>query len=587
MTNPLQIKTRITVIKEKMKTILRNLSRSYESGDIKSPSELQHRVYKELQEFYDSIGKNTFKPVKAWGPPYSADHNGMIKQMRDDFMTLYAEVILMTSDLANNYEQVELERQSFLARLTKVDSLIKSIDGNIREADYTVVFRDNFVDYDQFQTGGTNLTPANLSADEGLLTLAKLESETFNEYATVTIIDGNGFPGNTHMVRAGDGTLKFDGQENMHINLADVLDGNGDTWFEYELFELTNSTRKTTLGMDYEYKEGMQWATVGGDLRCVMKIEFGKPKIMNWLSVSPFVPSDKGSIPALIEKIIVTDDKGSVSSMAFSEEFDSTKGYLFPRQSCKSIVLYLNQKIAYETMVGHFFFKQINTGDIVVMNKDNEQEGLRVHGPVTSVKNLGVAYDTGSQEILYPVVAYGERILDEDAKKSELFSVPATPTNVHAGLEQVSAHRYVIGMRDINMASYTFDKESEYVSTPFVSATPLSSIELDVNADIPAIFDADTDWLEYYVSTDDGQNWHPIFPRNIYRSEAKTKYLFNSGVPKEGRVDEVGYIESLTDIYQVQLRIVLRRPEDVKDAQFYTPIVYGYELHVTTAEELI
>lgn len=587
MANPLQIKNRITVIKEKMKTILRDLGRAYEAGQIKSPAELQHRVYQQLQEFYDSIGKNTFKPIKAWGPPYSADHNLMIQRMLDDFSTLYSEVILMTNDLANNYEQVELERQSFLARLTKIDGLVKNIDGNIKEADYTVVFRDNFVDYDRFLTGGTTLTPANLSADEGLLTLAKVDGEVFNEYATITIVEGNGFPGNTHIVRSVSGSLKFDGQEKMHINMADILDGNSDTWFEYEMFELTDSTRQTTQGMDFEYREAIEWATVGGDLRCVMKIDFAKPKTMNWFSISPFIPSDKGATPAVIEKIIVTDDKGSISSMAFGESFDSTKGYLFPRQSCKTIMIYLSQNVAYETMIGHFFFKQVNTADIAVMNQKNEQEGIRIHGPVTSVKNLGVTYDTGSREILYPVASYGDTIKDEDAKKNELFSIPATPTNVHAGLEQVSAYRYVIGLRDVNLASYTFDKESEYVSTPFISATPLTGVELDVDVDIPTIFDAATDWVEYYISIDEGQNWHPIFPRNVYRSQAKTKYLFNSGVPKEGRVDEIGYLESLTDIYQIQLKIVLRRPETIKDAQFYTPIVYGYELHVTTAEELV
>lgn len=588
MANPLQIKTRIEVVKERMASILRKLATEYNSGVIKSPAELHHRVYRELEAFYNSIGKNTFKPIKAWGPPYSDDHNTMVRQLRDDFLTLYQEVIYMTDDLKKNFEQVELERQSFLARLSKIESLVKNIDLNIREADYTVVFRDNFVDYEHYRKDATELPAANLSADEGLLTLARVDSERFNEYATITIIEGNGFPGNTHIVRSVGDTLKFEGQEELHINLADILDGNTDTWFEYELFELTDRTRQITQGMDFEYKEAIEWITSEREgLRCVFQIDLPKPKTMNWLSLSPFIPSDKGSSPAIIEKIMVTDEKGNVSSMGFGESFDGSKGYLFPRQKCRTITIYLRQPVAYETTVGHFYFKQVNKNDVTAISQRTEQDGIRIHGPVPSVKNLGVTYDTGKQQILYPVAAYGDKIKDEDEKKRNLFDIPATPSNVQAGLEQVSAYRYVIGLRDVLLASYMFEPESEYVSEPFYSSTPIKAIELDVDVDIPAQFPQDQDWLEYYISVDDGQNWHRIYPRNVYKAQAKTKYLFNSGMQKSGRIDEIGYIESLTEIHQVQLKIILKRPEDIKDAEYYTPIVYGYELHALTAEELI
>lgn len=587
MANTLQTKTRLTAVKERMNEILRTLSYDYDNGKIKSPAELHHRIYQELQAFYASIGKSTLLPIQAWGPPYSADHNLMVQQTYNDFRSLYREVDLMTKDLAENFEQVELERQSFNDRLARVESLMKGVEGNIREADYAIVFREDFTDYDHLKKEGIKGTPASISTNEGLMTLVRTDEEIYNEYATITVAEGTGLPGNTHIVRSVNGTLKFDGQEHMHIDVADILDRNSDTWFEYEAIELTDAARKKTLGMDFEYREAIHWAIVSPGVRLVLRIDFNKAKVINWLSLVPFIPSDRGATAATIEKIVISDEKGGIVTAGVGDAFDATKGYMFDQQQCQTILLYLTQKTGYETNVGHFYFKQANTERIAIMDAAQDDGGARVHGPVPSITNLGVSYDTGTQKIGYPVQRSGDRVADQLGKKNALFSVPATPTNVFAGLEQVGAYRYMIGLRDITMAMYTFGVESEYVSLPFEASTPFTSIELDVDADIPSRFDAGSDWIEYFVSIDEGQNWNPIYPRNIYRSQAITKYLINSSTPKESRIDEVGYLDSPTEVYSVQVRIVLRRPEGTPNAEYYTPILYGYELYVNTQEELI
>lgn len=585
MANPLQIKNRIAVIKSKMTAILRQIAKDYDAGLIRSDAELQHRIFQELNKFYQSIGKSTFEPIYAWGPPYSKDHNQMMTQIQDDLLTLYSEVIYMTKDLMGNFEQVELERQSFDSRLKKLEDTLKGIGLNLSEPDRKLIFRDYFVDQDQYAPDMVKGTPAQLSAEEGLLTLARVDDETYNDYASITIVEGNGFPGNTHVVRSVGSSLKYDGQEGLHISLSDILDGNADTWFEYEIIELTEQAEALTEGKGFEYSEAIDWITKGTDpLRLVVKIELDKAKTMNWLSLSPFVPSDKGSTPPVIEKIVISDDKGTIHTAGEQETFNSQKGYLFPRQKCKTITMYLRQDTGYETTVGHVFYKQINKESMNIVSSEIK-DGIRVHGPAVSIQNLGITYDTGLQQIVYPIQKFGDTIVGEEEKKQNLFNIPVVSQNLHAGLEQVPARRYVIGLRDASLASYSFEMESEYVSKPFYSTTPLKEIELEIDTDIPAIFPQDQEWLEYYISVDSGRNWNPIHPRNTYRSAAITKYIINSSTPKEVRTEEIGYIESLTEVHQVQLKILLKRPEGITDASYYTPIVYGYELHALAAEE--
>ena len=587
MANELIIRKRMKIVQEKMKAIIREIKKDYEQGKIKSPVELQHRISVDLQKFYDSIGESTLEVVKAWGPPYSSDHNKMIQQIYNDIRTLYEEIQNMTNDLKESFEQVELERKSFEKRITEAENIVKGVSLNINESQSKVIFRDHFVDLEHYDKEAVKMPAAYLSTNERLLTLARLESEEFNEYASITIVDGNGLPGNTHVVRSTGNSLKFDGEDGLHINLADILDRNMDTWFEYECFEINDKVRQKIEGKGLGYKEPVEWVrTMSDGLYLTIQIELSKGKNINWLSITPFIPYDKGASPCIFEEIEVSDGKGTLHKLAKNEPFDSAKGFLFPKLRCKTIKITLRQRFSYEIDVGHFFFKQLSKDDLTIMDSKVEQEGVLVHGEYPSITNLGVTYDTGKCQIVYPTYQFGDKIKDEERRKNELFHPSSTAPNIYVGVEQIPAQRYIIGIRDSVIASYQFTPVSEYVSKPFVSQNPIKEIELDVNYDIPEQFPKDQEWVEFYISVDKGQEWHRIYPRNIYQQSAITKYLFNSGTPKEARTTEVGYIDSLTPIHEVQFRIILKRPEGIEDASYYTPVIYGYELHAITQGEI-
>jgi hypothetical protein len=589
MANDLLIKKRIEVVKNRMLQILRQLANDYERGTIKSPAELQHRVYRELNNFYESIGTPTFKQIKAWGPPYSADHNKMLQQVLTDINTMYEEIVHLTDDLSSNFEQVEMERQSFSKRIIDIETLLGQVRSAFTGRTDVTIFREDFTNVDRYNQDAVNGTPAYLSTDDQLLTLNRTDGELFNAFATVTIIKGDGMPGNTHIVRSSADTLRFDGEEEMHLNMAHILDNNADTWFEYETFELTQQAIDTTGGKDFRYNEPIKWIQTDlKEMRCVIQIDLPKAKVMNWISITPYIPSDRGALPAIIEKIVVSDEKGTYKGMGFEERFSTGKAFIFPRQLCKTITVYLRQDVAYETQVGHMYFMEVNKEEVSVMDKDRQFDGVRVYSPsLPSVENIGVTYDTGTKEIVYPITKYGDTINNEDVKKKNLFVVPATSDRVLAGVEQVPAYRYVIGMRDAELASYQFGAVSQYVSQPYISSTPISQIELDTKYEVPITFPQDEDWVTFYISIDNGSKWYPIYPKNLPRLDVKTCYRFNSGTPKEGRLEEVEYIEAPTDVYEVIVRIDLKRPFDIVDADYYTPVIYNYELQAITAEEVV
>lgn len=581
MANDLQIKRRLDVVKNKMTELLRHLASQMEQGVIKSPSELQQRVYHDLQAFYESIGKSSFKQTKAWGAPYSSDHNDMTAQILEDLFTLYAEINNMTEDIKANYEQVELERQSFTKRIDEIQSLVKNVSMKIQEDLDLIIFRDDFSTIDHYKKEGVIGIPAYLSSDERLLTLNRLQGEEFSEYANATIIKGDGLPGNTHVIHSIGDSLKFDGEEEMHINLAHILDNNSDTWFEYEIFEITEQTERITEGKDFRYREAIDWVKKDiREMRCVIRIELPKARNMNWISFSPYIPSDRGALPATIEKIVVSDEKGDMKGMGFEESFDSGQAYIFPKQNCKTITIYLRQDTAYPVMVGHTYFKEINQEDTSIFDKEQLHSGIRVHGVNPSIENLGVSYDSRKTEIIYPIYKFDDTIENENTKKLNLFTAPEISSigqRVLSGIEQVQAYRYMIGLRDIQLASYQFSKNSQYVSHIYHSPRPIQEVSLDAIIEVPDVF-GEGDWVQFFISVNEGRSWHEIHMKDIYRQGVKTKYLFNAKTPKEGRLEEVGYIETADEVLQIQLKIEMTRPPDMEDSNFYTPVVYEYEL---------
>lgn len=582
MANLLQLINKSKIIEEKAKTIAGDLMSQFKHGEIKTKTELLYKTFITMKKFYDSIGEPSMVVRYASGAPSSADYNSTMKEIYNDISGILVEGEALTSAISDSYNQVEIDRQSLENQLHMLEKKLEKAEFKLNNVLNGEVFIDSFINMNYMDSGSCKLTAAAINTNYKYMSLATQEAKVVNESASVEILnDSNGFPGNTHQVNVINNEVKFLGEEGVHLNLADILDSNSDTWFEYEIYKISDETLFQTLNIGFNYHEGIKWTTDDNKLTLAIRVSFNKPELINVFSVSPFIAPDKDAVPAIITDIIISDGKGTVRNLIGGvETFSQDKVYSFPKQYCKTATIVIQQDLSYSTTAGHLYYKELNNENIDYFKINEVKFNQRVDGDLPSVENLGIIYDDQKQTYIQPKFSYGQTIDNEADIKDNLFNVPKDTGNKKAYLETIEANRYHIGIRDISLANYSYEPESEYVSTEFKTENPITEVSLLSDEFIPEQFDANVDWITYDFSIDDGKQWSPIIPTGTFKNEGYTYYLINSGVPAELRRNDIGYIEVADDIYSVKLRITLKRPTDITDSEYYSPIVYEYKLKV-------
>ena len=573
--NLMLIKNKTTLLEDKARQILKALK----TDVFQSETEMFSYFFSSLQDFYTNLGKPSMQVRPAWGPPMSDSYNQTMHEVLTDITSIFSESQALTTALGDLYEQVTLDRSSLSNQLKELEDKLNLINLKLNQKLHEVSFRDSFINQDHYDTDMVATIPAKLHIGVGILSLNTLESDEMTS-ATIRILNSsNGFPGDTHQVRSLSGATKFYGEDNLHLNLAEILDGNSDTWFEYELFNVAESIRMNLAGYGFTYDEGVSWIkTNTKPLTLDLEIELPVAKTLNFLSLSPYLPSQKGVIPDYIKRLVVTDGKGLTKELTVNDRFNDDKIYMFSQMKTKKILITLEQSMSYSTQVGHLFFKELPVTSTNYLEKDKPQDGKRVDGPKPSVTNLGFKYDPSSHTLIQPVAESGHTVDNTNKIINALFTKPEV-RDVQAGIETIDAWRYQIGLRETLAANYRFDQTSDYVSVSYTYVNPITSLQLVVKDEVPKEFPTG-DYINYFISIDEGQVWYPIAPMNRSGS-GKTMYLINSNMPVDGRLDYNGYIDTKEPVTKVRLKISLSRPTNLKDSDYYSPIVYDYELKCT------
>ena len=585
MSNSFRIRNHSHLIKEKVTKQLAAIRHNYMHGRIGSEVEYKYLLRLALRDIYASIGKPSMRVRPATGLPVSKAYNDTMREVHEDLSSVFAEADMLSQALHHSFEQMEIDRQALNNRLKHVEDRLRISFALQQPVDKTY-FRDSFINQDFCDFEMVDGERASVNPREAALTLSKTDSDEFKDDVRVTILNSsNGFPGNTHQVRAVGGILKFAGEENAHLDLNNMIDGNTDTWFEYEIYDISDAARQETSGYGFEYDEGISWLRQDDQpLRLDLQIELTEAKTLNWLSLVPFIPADKGATPPLITKLVIDDGKGNRQVINSGvETFGDEKIYMFSRQKCKFIHISLEQPTGYETWLGHIYFKEIQ-GEQLSFFEVAQHEGKRIDGPSPSVELLGLKYDPNTKSANQPVMRGQYQPPSQMAIVNGLFTPPQTASNVQANIEALSAWRYHIGLKDITSANYRFAVESTYISHPFRCIHPISEIELIVNEHTPVEF-GDGAWVKYFISVDDGQSWSRITPLHNKEPDATYKYLINAGIPSEIRQANTGYIETLEPVREVRIKIEMVRPTDIVDAEYYSPIVKEYTLAITELKE--
>lgn len=615
---------------------------AFEDGTIKTQTQLIQNVFRSFEDFFTSVGKPSMIPRYAPedGPPWSEDYNDMMDEIKEDLEILFEEIDsigqALYTDFNHNMVQQDLLTQKFEEVVDKMKDLelySGVVEGSVEFA------RDDFLNKDKIDYDRISGTP--LEVTNGSVSLPMSIRENISPESKVTIVIGNsekgnyalgtesnGFPGNnTEIHTTTDGVLTsqnyaptFIGDESNHGNYAVVLDGSPNTWFEYEKANVRDHDKTKVaknIGWDYRVYENttIQWAEdpYNGVLKLHMQIILPEEKMINQINCNMYTPPNYGAKTAIVKDILVSDGKTPPQSVLPVNKQDTDYNFNFEPKNAKVVSVLFEQPYKYMTDIGHIYYDQkseTQDADEYAMDAVSQQNRntVRTEGPIISLQDLGldVSVSDTNIDVKYPLL---DGTFSDDKSMSVIISELThgiQTENVDIGIEKFEGWRWAIGIRDIEIYSCEYETEGELISKPFYFNNPIEKISLDVDELIPEPLTQDTDtkydYLQYFISIDDGGQWYPITPmaHQIISEDQPPKIytvqtIQNDDQQLEGKS---GYIESETPVYSVRLKVVATRPEDntveetddsddteTQSMNQISPILNSYSLEVMTTGE--
>lgn len=616
----------------------------FEDGSIKTDALLIQSVFNSFQEFFTSMGKPNMVPRYAPedGPPWSEDYNSMINEIRQDLELLFQEVDILGrslyTDFNHNMVQHEILMSQYQSVLDKMRDLEIFSGMNGSGVDFG---RDDFLSKDKIDFARIAGTP--LEIVDGAVTLPQVSRINVAEQASITIVTGNrqqnkfilgtesnGFPGNnTEIHSVTDDVLTnrnyiptFLGEEDNHGNYSTVLDGNPNTWFEYEKVNVREQDKirgAKNLGWNYQVHENqtISWAEDPDDgiLKLHMQIVLKEEEIINQINCNMYTPPNYGAKTAVVKNILVSGSSiGTPVSVMPRDKKDDQYNFHFPPVKAKVIDITFEQRQKYITDIGHIFYEkkmqaEDNTDYAMDMATRKYQYAPRIDGPLVSLEDLGISVKVSNSDVNadYPqLTSSSEQVTNIGETINRLLNNVDLET-MDMGVEKFEGFRWCIGIRDIEIFSCEYAEEGELVTYPFYFENPLDKISLNVNENLPTALTGNEslkyEWLKYYVSIDDGAQWHPITPmshQSVSEDQPPKIYTVHTIETSEQRLnDKASYLESEYPVYSLRLKIIGRRPSDyttegfmLKDGAGVTesfvqssPIVSSYMLDILTKTE--
>lgn len=596
MSNLLQYANKTAVIDQMTASIVSELFSQYQTGAIQTETELFYRVKLELERFYERLHKPSFQFRPATSTPVSADYNEMIGEAIRDLGCLITDCQALGNSLNNSFTEAEISRQLFNSELKYInqkikdmnDKIVQNIDGSL------VLYTESFNDLEQTENVSSS-SAADVNRKDGVLTLKPIGQAHFENEAKVEILPtSNGIPGNTHLADIINGRITFDGNKDPHLDLKTLLDGNEDTWFEYEAIQVSDEVIESCGNYGFHYQEGLPWIMSDDVLKLNLRVHLNAISVCNWISLAPFISEVKGVKPAQLVRCLITDGGSQVQVIEKPYLFDDNIVLIFKPQPVAYIDLEFEQDKAYQVHVGHQYYLKTSKTNVGFYDTPSIRESYRVEGPMPTVQAVGIQYDPKTRQFIQPNSEHKNPFLSQEEKiKQELFEPKVDLKNAKSQMELIPAKRFSIGIRQISIAHYRFDESGEYISIPYQTSKPIRTVTLEADELIPSDFhsylkagEKQSKWIQYAVSIDDGVTWHDIYPKHR-AYDGPCQFGINHGdisryIKHNTTGERVRTITSFATVKNVKLRIRLSKP---MDDEFQTPIVYQYKLKITTGDD--
>ncbi|MBA4293738.1 hypothetical protein C0431_12320 [bacterium] len=511
--------------------------------------------------------------------------------------------------------------------LVKVKSMMAAIQNLYTDAEAIIDAKNRIRTSSEFFLSDQNIdydriSGAPLQIRGGSVALPYAEEPVvLNGKARVTIVPGtytdgygilgtesNGFPGNNHEVRknaaqglsvgAGRNGLTFAGESERFADLSAILDGDSETWFEYERVSIRPTEQSILakgMGLDYGVTDGkrISYLDQGDDLKLSILITLDSPLWLNEVDIRPYVPTNYGARAAKVIDILVSKEYEPPASVLSKRPVAGETVFRFKPVFATSIVIKLGQDAAYPTDLGHIVYEVVKESEGQRLTIDSSdgllapKEPIQVEGPPISVKDMGYLVEEGSDglTVKYGVQGMGQTNAKNMGETIRRLEDRVNPKERRLSLKRIEGTRKVIGVRDVILKESLYLDKGELVTKPIHFDEPLERITLEADA-TPERNEAGVE-IKYHVSVDDGLHWHEIQPFNSELGRAPKVYrIINDDAET---TTEVPVIRTNRPVYEVRFKMTMERvgvsgqsgPRYVPD----TPQIFMYSMRAETKEK--
>jgi hypothetical protein len=148
--------------------------------------------------------------------------------------------------------------------------------------------------------------------------------------------------------------------------------------------------------------------------------------------------------------------------------------------------------------------------------------------------------------------------------------------------------RYALGIRELTVAQFRYEKVSEVISKPWISPKDITKVTLIVDQFIPPQFPPGQGYIQFYIKPElPDAEWiriNPIGNRTVFDETGKIVpriINFNTERPATARLEDA-YITTDSEVKQMRFRAVLNRPDTIAgsdvEADGFSPVLKSYRM---------
>lgn len=421
-----------------------------------------------------------------------------------------------------------------------------------------------------------------------------------------------------------------------HSNVRDILDGKANTWYEHQMINVKEEYKKPGYKGQFPDTKGYGWTWADGtpiyygsrddSLELTITIELPEVSVINWIDFYPYFPNEDSYL--IINEVATSVNNagdyvsclmdsgnrnvylGSGSStlpidVKDRQKFRGHGTWLFNARPAKYVKLKMTAEKPYDCNIAHLYFEvyyEKKTTKRVLFFKKSKTTKHKKRVDTIKFDRDKVMGFTGDRDLIGEFADVGSSIAGGlgsiiggilGAAVSLFYSEKVEIKNeeLTSGFDIYPAEgghgwRWCIGIRGIDINSYTYEPKGTFMSKTFQLNKPAKEISLSVSEFIPEEFYGDNQktkntWIRYYISVDDGNTWYPISPleRSPVYSEKNFPPKIISIVEDENdqQLGNKTYIVSDKEVRTVKLMAELSRPEEYETL---TPIIYDYQIRI-------